>query len=140
MNHKVLVLSCTLLLAACGESSDSGAGNEQEFMNRIDSCDRRYVTGTCLEYTLSELDEWYREHVESACSSNTRGDIVATYRKNTSCPTEDRVARCMDFLEDPDERYEYDKHYYAGTADGFDWEASNVRTTCEHVSGKFLPD
>ena len=140
MKQMVLVVSCALLFAACGERSDSSTGSEEEFTNRKDSCDRRYVSGTCLEYTLSELDGWYREHVESACLKNTRGDIVAAYRKNTACPPENRVARCLDFVEDPDERYEYDKHYYSGTADGFDWEAGNVRTTCEQVSGQFVPD
>ena len=140
MRQIVIFLACALLLAACGERSDNSAGGEQEFANRIDSCDQRYVSGTCREYTLSELGEWYREYVESACLSNRRGDIAASYQKGVACPAENRVARCLDFVEDPDERYEYDKHYYAGTAEGFDWEASNVRSTCEHVSGLFMPD
>jgi len=43
-------------------------------------------------------------------------------------------------IEDPAERYEYDKHYYAGTADSYSWQPKNVQVTCEHVSGNFIPE
>jgi hypothetical protein len=43
-------------------------------------------------------------------------------------------------IEDPAERYEYDKHYYAGTADGYSWQPKNVQVTCEQISGNFLPE
>ena len=64
--------------------------------------------------------------------------IVKT--KESRCPAENRVARCEGMIEDPAERYEYDKHYYTGTADDFAWEARNVQVTCENVSGHFVPE
>ena len=140
MRTTIVVVAGALLVAGCvGETTDSRE-QERGSLARVDSCDLRALFGTCREYELSELDDWYREYVESACPSNRRGDLVGVYRKETRCPTEGRVARCEGMIEDPAERYEYDKHYYAGTADGYDWEASNVRVTCEGVSGHFVPD
>ncbi len=43
-------------------------------------------------------------------------------------------------IEDLAERYEYDKHYYVDTAVGYSWEPENVRVTCEHISGHFVPE
>ena len=100
----------------------------------------RVLFGTCVEYTLSELDDGYRAHVESACPDNRRGNVAGTYLKESRCPTENRVARCEGIIEDSTERYEYDKHYYTNTADGYSWEAKNVQVTCKQVSGHFIPD
>ena len=89
---------------------------------------------------MSELDEWYRENLARNCSVNRRGNLTGMYRQNLRCPKENRVARCEDIVEDPTERYEYDKHYYTGTADRYSWERHNVRVTCDHVSGHFVPE
>lgn len=129
-----------LLLAACCEEPVGPREETTDALDRIDSCDMRKLFGTCVEYTLSELDDDYRIIVERACPSNRRGNLVAEYRLNTRCPAENRVARCGDMVEDPSERYEYDKHYYWGTAAGFSWEPDNVRATCEHLSGHFVPE
>lgn len=109
-------------------------------VDRVDACDTRYLFGTCVEYTLSELGEWYREHVASACAQNRRGELTGRYVQDSRCPAENRVARCEDIVEDSAERYEYDKHYYVGTADRYSWDPKNVRVTCDNVSGRFVSE
>ena len=140
MKVNVIPIFGALLIAACDGEPDNLREDEAEFSGRVDSCDLRNVSGTCVEYTLSELDDWYREYVASACPNNRRGEIVGTYRQDFRCPAENRVARCEDMIENLAERYEYDKHYYVDNADGYSWEAENVRVTCEHVSGRFVPE
>lgn len=130
----------TFLLAACSGESDYLRQEKSESLDRVDSCDLRRLFGTSVEYTLSELDDDYRRIVERACPSNRRGDLVGVYRISTPCPAENRITRCEDMIEDPSERFEYDKHYYRGMADGFSWEPENVRATCEQISGLFVPD
>ena len=139
MTRKTAAIVLVLLVAACSRESEDLGEKEAAILDRIDSCDTRALFGTCVEYTLSELDGWYREHVENACPKNRRGELIGEYKKDSRCPAENRVARCEGMIEDPAERYEYDKHYYAGTADGYAWEAENVRVTCENVLGRFVP-
>jgi len=140
MNVKIIVIVNALLLSACGNESDEFREDKSDFLGRVDSCDLRHVSGTCVEYTLTELDDWYQEHVESACPRNRRGQLIGTYKKNVRCPSENRVARCEGMIEDPAERYEYDKHYYVGTADGYSWRPTDVQVTCDEISGHFLPE
>ncbi len=140
MDIKITATICALLLIACHNKSEVLPADKSDYSNRVDSCDRRNVTGTCVEYTLSELDDWYLEYVESTCAKNMRGQLIGTYKKSARCPSENRVARCEGMIEDPAERYEYDKHYYTGTADGFSWKPRDVQVTCEHVSGHFIPE
>ena len=140
MNMKIIAFVSTLLLIACSTESDDFRTDESDSMGRVDSCDLRHVFGTCVEYKLTELDDWYREFAESACPRNRRGQLVGTYKKDARCPSENRVARCEGMIEDPAEHYEYDKHYYAGTADGYSWKPADVQVTCEQVSGHFIPE
>lgn len=140
MKVNIVAVVSALLLAACAGESDDLPKDETRLLGRVDSCDLRSVNGTCLEYTMSELGDWYRENVESTCPINRRAELVGTYRKGFRCPAKNRVARCEDMLEDPAEQYEYDKHYYVDTADGYSWKPENVRVTCEHVSGHFVPE
>ena len=128
---------CALLLTACDNQSEISPADEPALLNRVDSCDLRKMFGTCLEYDLSEMGDWSVEYVESACPRNRRGDLLGEYKKNSICPSENRIARCEGIIEDHYERYEYDKHYYAGTADRFSWKSADVQVTCEHVSGHF---
>jgi len=129
-----------LLVAACVGETDDLRKKEPASLSRVDSCDLRALFATCREYTLSELDDWYKDYVERACPQNRRGGLVGVYRKDSRCPAEDRVARCERIIEAPADQYEYDKHYYAGTADLYTWEARNVQVTCENVSGRFVPE
>lgn len=140
MKFKTITIVSALLLTACGVESDGFRTDSPDSSDRVDSCDLRQVSGTCMEYTLSELDDWYREFVQSACPKNRRGLLAGTYKENARCPSESRVARCEDMIEDPAERYEYDKHYYAGTADGYSWQPANVQVTCKQLSGHFVPE
>ena len=135
---KIFAIMCGFLINACGNESDDLRTNNSDILSRVDSCDLRHVSGTCVEYTLSELDDWYLEYVESACPSNRRGQLIGTYKKDARCPSQNRVARCERMIEDPAQRYEYDKHYYVGTADGYSWQPKNVQVTCEQISGHFL--
>ena len=137
---RFVAIVSTLLLAACSGDSDDLREETAETLDRVDSCDMRRLFGTCVEYTLSELDDDYRRIVERACPSNRRGNLVGVYRIGTRCPAENRVARCEDMIEDSSERLEYDKHYYRGMAEGFSWEPENVRETCEYMSGHFVPE
>ena len=138
MDMKISATICALLLTACDNKSEIFLADESAHSNRVDSCDLRKVFGTCETYDLSEMDDWYVEYVVSACPKNRRGDLFGIYKKSSNCPSENRVARCEGITEDPTEPYEYDKHYYAGTADGYSWQPANVQVTCEHVSGHFL--
>jgi hypothetical protein len=140
MNVKSIAIVSALLLTACGNESDDFRTGKSDILGRVDSCDLRHVFGTCVEYTLTELDDWYREYVESACPKNRRGQLIGAYKKDVPCPSENRVARCEGMIEDPAERYEYDKHYYAGTADGYSWQSTSVQVTCEQVSGHFIAE
>ncbi len=137
---RAIAMVGALLLTACSGESNDLPEDDSENLSRIDSCDLRGLFGTCREYTLTELDEWYREYVRSSCSDNRRGDLVGVYKIGTRCPAENRVARCEGMIEDASERYEYDKHYYANTADLYSWDPENVRITCENVSGNFFAD
>ncbi len=137
---KIIAILCGILLTACGNESDDLRTTKSDILSRVDSCDSRNVSGTCVEYTLSELDDWYVEYVESACPRNRQGDLFGEYKKSSNCPSENRVARCEGMIEDPAEHYEYDKHYYAGTADGYSWKPADVQVTCEQVSGHFIPE
>ena len=136
----IAAVAGALLLTACGEDPEVLREETTYPLDRVDSCDMRNLFGTCVEYNLSELDDDFREIVERACPNNRRGNLVAEYLLNTRCPAENRVARCKDMVEDPAERYEYDKHYYQGTAAGYSWQPDNVRVTCEHFSGHFVPE
>jgi len=104
----------------------------------VDSCDLRKVVGTWEAYDLSEMDDWYVEYVESTCPRKRRGDLFGEYKKSSNCPSENRVARWEGIVEDPAERYEYYKYYYAGTADGYLWKTADVQVTCEQISGRFI--
>jgi hypothetical protein len=137
MNMKLIAIVSSVLLNACGNESDDFRTDRSDLLGRVDSCDLRHVFGTCLEYTLTELDDWYLEFVESACPLNRRGQLIGEYKKNVRCPSENRVARCEGMIEDPAERYQYDKHYYVDTAGGYSWQPADVQVTCERVSGQF---
>ena len=137
-NMKIIAFMCGFLITACGNESDDLQTKPSDELSHVDSCDLRHLFGTCVEYTLSELDDWYLEYVETACPSNRRDKLIGTYEKDARCPSENRVARCEGMIEDPAERYEYDKHYYVGTANGYSWQPKNVQVTCEQVSGHFL--
>jgi hypothetical protein len=137
---KFIAITCFLLLTACSIESDELQGDKSNFPIRVDSCDLRIVFGTCVEYTLSELDDWYLKYVESACPKNKRGRFVGKYKKGYPCPSEGRVARCENIIEEPGERYEYDTHYYVDTAEGYSWEATNIQVTCKKVSGRYVPE
>ena len=140
MGMKINATICALLLTACDNKSEISPADEPTLSNRVDSCDLRQVVGTCEVYDLGEMDDWYVEYVESACPRHRRGDLLGEYKKSSDCPSENRVARCEGIIEDPAERYEYDKHYYAGTADGYSWKPADVQVTCEHVSGRFIAE
>lgn len=138
MDTKIGATICVLLLTACDNQFENSPADEPALLNRVDSCDLRKVLGTCVVYELSELGDWYVEYVEDACPRNRRGDLTGEYKKSSTCPSENRVARCEGIIEDSSERYEYDKHYYAGTADLFSWKPADVQVTCEQVSGHFV--
>jgi hypothetical protein len=140
MDIKIAVTICALLLIACDNKSEVGPADKSNVSFRVDSCDLRKVVGTCEAYDLSEMDDWYVEYVKSGCPRNRRGNLFGEYKKSSNCPSENRVARCEGIIEDPTERYEYDKHYYAGTADGYSWKPADVQVTCEKVSGHFIPE
>ena len=140
MNLKISATICALLLTACDNKTELFPADEPALSNRVDSCDLRKVFGTCVAYDLSEMGDWYVEYVESTCARNRRGDLIGEYKKSSICPSEYRVARCEGIIEDPAERYEYDKHYYAGTADDYSWKPADVQVTCEQVSGHFVPE
>ena len=140
MDFKTSATIFALLLTACDGQPEIIPANESALSNRIDSCDLRKVFGTCVEYDLSEMDDWYVEYVESACPRNRLGNLFGEYKKSSNCPSEKRVARCEGIIEDTAERYEYDKHYYAGTADLYPWRPADVQVTCERVSGRFIQE
>ena len=140
MGMKITATICALLLTACDNKFEVFPADKATQSNRVDSCDLRKVVGTCEAYDLSEMDKWYVEYVERACPKNRRGDFFGEYKKSSNCPSENRVARCKGIIEDPAERYKYDKHYYAGTADGYSWKPADVQVTCEQVSGHFIPE
>lgn len=140
MSTKITLAACIVVLTACNNRPDIPRRDLSDGSSRVDSCDLRALFATCREYELSELDDWYKDYVERACPKNRRGDRVGIYRKDSRCPAEDRVARCEGIIEDPAEQYEYDKHYYAGTADLYTWETRSVQVTCENVSGQFVPE
>ena len=127
-----------LLTTACGNNSDESPAEQPSDRNQVDSCYLLSVSGTCVEYTLSELDDWDRSYVERACPKHKRGDIVGKYKKDSPCPSQNRIARCADVAEDPTEPYEYDKHYYVNTAEGYSWDPDDVRVTCAKLSGRYL--
>ena len=137
---KITTAACALLLIACDNKSEDFPIDMSDVSIRVDSCDLREVFGTCETYTLTEMDDRYLEYVESNCPRNRRGDLFGEYKKSSGCPSENRVARCEGIIENPAERYEYDKHYYAGTADGYSWKPADVQVTCEQVSGHFIPE
>jgi len=138
MDMRITATICALLLTACDNKSEVLPADKSVLPHRIDSCDLRKVFGICEAYDLSEMDDWYVEYVESACPRNRRSDLFGEYKKSSNCPSENRVARCEGIVEDPAERYEYDKHYYAGTADGYSWKPADVQVTCEQISGRFI--
>jgi len=137
---KNITIICALLLTICSNESYGVQIDKTDVLNRVDVCDTRNITGTCVEYTLSELDDWYQEFVQRACPRNKRGQLVGIYNKDARCPSVNRVARCEGIIEDPAERYEYDKHYYVGTADNYSWQPGSVQVTCSKVSGHFVPE
>jgi hypothetical protein len=139
-NMKAVTILCTLLLTICSNESYGVPIDKTDVLNRVDVCDARKIVGTCLEYTLSELDDWYLEFVQKSCPRYKRGQLIGIYKKNARCPSENRVARCEGIIEDPAERYEYDKHYYVGTADNYSWQPNNVQVSCKNVSGHFVPE
>jgi hypothetical protein len=106
MNANAAVVVVTLTIAACSAEPRGVPQSETGIPGRVDSCDLRGITGTCLEYTMSELNEWYRENLARTCSVNRRGNLTGIYRQNLRCPKEHRVARCEDIVEDPTEEYE----------------------------------
>lgn len=140
MSTKITLTVCIVMLTACNNKTDIPRPDLSDGSSRIDSCDLRKVSGTCIAYTLADLDDWDAQYVESACPKNLRGDFSGEYKKNSDCPSQNRVARCEGITEDPSEPYEYEKHYYAGTADGYSWKPADVQVTCQNVSGHFVQD
>jgi hypothetical protein len=140
MGTRITATIFIFLLTACDNKPEISTADLSGVSSRVDSCDTRKLFGTCVAYTLAELDEWDVQYVESACPRNRRGDLSGEYKKNSDCPSENRVARCEGITDDPTEPYEYDKHYYAGTADGYSWKPADVQVTCEIVSGHFIQD
>ena len=140
MIFKIIGIACVIVLTACDNRTDTPQEAQPEPASGVDSCDLRALFGTCVEYTLSELDEWYSEYVVTACPRNRRHQLVGKYQKDTPCPLQGRVARCEGIVEQPGERYEYDKHYYGNTAEGYPWDAANIQVTCNKVSGRYVPE
>ena len=137
---KYIAIIYALLLAGCDIQTNDSNGGSSKIPSRIDSCDLREVFGTCVEYSLNELDDWYLQYVEKACPKNRRERIVGKYKKDTSCPSANRVASCEGIIEDASEKYEYDKHYYVNTAENYSWKSANVQVTCKKVSGRFISE
>ena len=54
---RLIAVTCVLLLPACETEFDDAHADKSRYPSRVDSCDLRAVFGTCVEYTLSELDE-----------------------------------------------------------------------------------
>lgn len=85
--------------------------------------DRIKTTGICEEYDLNALSDADKQLV------------VKYYLSGHRCPAEKRVGRCLGF-KGPD-GIAFDKHYYNGTAKGYDWEPSSIKVTCKNVGGKY---
>lgn len=140
MRRNLAGIVYALFLVACSDTSEVTPTGNTDASDSVDICDLRAVFGTCRAYDLSKLDDWYAGYVEKTCADNRRGDFAGVYVKKSSCPSENRVARCDSIVEDSAEHYEYDKHYYEGTADGFSWKRGDIQVSCNSMSGRFVPD
>ena len=85
--------------------------------------DRIRIVGVCEEYDLNSL------------SASDKAFVTKYYPIGKRCPFEKRVGRCLG-QKDPD-GMTFDKHYYSGTAKGYDWEPSSIKVTCKITGGKY---
>ena len=99
MDMQFIALKCALLPTACDNESDDFRADKSNVSSRVDSCDLGNVFGTCVEYSLSELDDSFLKHVESAYPKNKRGHFVSNYEVGSPYPSEDRVARCEGIID-----------------------------------------
>lgn len=98
-------------------------GEVQEKLKAFAICERIKTQGICEEYNLNALSLPDKQLVTKYCLSGRR------------CPAEKRVGRCLGF-KGPD-GIAFDKHYYSGTAKGYDWKPSCIEVTCKNVGGKY---
>jgi len=77
----------------------------------------------CEEYDLNEL------------SDSDAQLVLKYYKSGHRCPAENRVGRCIGFKAPGG--IPFDKHYYHGTAERYDWEPSSIKVTCKNVGGKY---
>lgn len=129
-----------MLLAACEQLSDIKSHQTKNNETLVDICDTRKVNGTCLQYSVNHFSDWYKEYVKDSCPKYRRDTYGGVYVEKAKCPSENRVARCLNIIEDESEKYIYDKHYYTGVSEGFDWKPANIKETCENINGRFVKD
>ena len=85
--------------------------------------DRIKTVGVCEEYNLNSL------------SASDKTFVKKYYPIGKRCSIGKRVGRCLG-QKDPD-GMNFDKHYYSGTAKGYDWEPSSIKVTCKSTGGKY---
>lgn len=116
----LLLLVVPLLLL--GLSSVSHGESEKDLKSFAIN-DRIKAVGVCEEYNLNSL------------TASDKSLVTKYYPTGKRCPVEKRVGRCLG-QKDPD-GMTFDKHYYSGTAKGYDWEPSSIKVTCESAGGKY---
>lgn len=100
-------------------------------------CDLRTTANQCRQLRPVAATDRGLQTMSEGCAS-----MGGTFRAQTACPRERRIARCMDIAPDPNhlERltYTYDAHYYADGAGG--WTPASARRVCINLMGAYIAD
>lgn len=100
-------------------------------------CDLRTTANQCRQLRPVAATDTGLQTMSEGCAS-----MGGTFRAQTSCPRERRIARCTDIAPDPNHldrlTYTYDAHYYAEGAGG--WTPASVRRVCINLMGAYIVD
>jgi hypothetical protein len=127
---------CALMLLGGAQAADNpkAAAAQAKAGYR---CDLRATENLCRQYHVVADVENRVKTLRENCTV-----LGGSFRTDTACPAQVRVARCLDVVPDPNVLdllgHTYDAHYY-GIPQGR-WSRASVREVCINLMGVYAPD
>lgn len=134
-----MALAAVLLISPQAARADGRAADPQSRTAAAPAsiCDLRATAHQCRQLLPAATTDTSLQAMSADCAS-----MGGTFRTGMSCPSEGRIARCMDIAPDPNHldrlTYTYDAHYY--TDDAGTWKPGSVRRVCINLMGAYRAD
>jgi hypothetical protein len=145
---RTVAAACALLFIGAAQAADApaaGAGEPAAANAKAETayrCDLRASEQLCRQYHVVADIENRVNTLRENCTA-----LGGKFSVGASCPTQARVARCMDVVPDPNVldllSHTYDAHYYDAHNGGGSqsrWNRASVREVCVNLLGEYIAD